>query len=144
MFRASHLCKEDERTLSHIEQFGCSVVTVERTQYGLGWSYTIGICDTSGNPGIINVGLFEKTARFVLNRSVDLLRNNVDLAQGRHIGLLNELEYEFRPIDPKWVAHLMNRAVWYSDSANFPVLQTVYPDRTNKFPVDPRFDRAFE
>jgi hypothetical protein len=96
------------------------------------------------NPGFITVGLFEKTAPFVLKRSVDLLRNNVDLAQGRHSDLLNELECEFRPIDSKWVAHLMNRAVWYYDSANFPVLQTVYPDRTNKFPEDPRFDRAFE
>src|SRR5260370_12156748 len=38
-FRASALSEEDERTISHVEEFGCSVVNVTRTQYGLGWSY---------------------------------------------------------------------------------------------------------
>jgi hypothetical protein len=138
------LCKEDERTISQIEKFGCSVVTVKGAQYGLGWSYTVGIYDTSGQPEIITVGLFDKTARFVLNRSADLLRNNVDLTHGRHSALLNELDCEFRAVDPKWVTHLMNRAVWYYDGADFPVLQAVYPDRENRFPGDPGFDKAFE
>jgi hypothetical protein len=59
-FRAAELSKEDERTISHIEEFGCSVVSVKRTTHGLGWSYTIGIFDTSGKPEIITVGLFRE------------------------------------------------------------------------------------
>jgi len=39
-FRASALPKEDERTISHIEEFGCSVVCAKKTNYSLGWSYT--------------------------------------------------------------------------------------------------------
>jgi len=55
-FRENGLCPEDERTIGHIEEFGCSVVNVARTSYGLGWSYTIGIFDTCGKPEIITVG----------------------------------------------------------------------------------------
>src|SRR5260370_41308072 len=60
-FRASALSEEDERTISHVEEFGCSVVNVTRTRYGLGWSYTVGVFDTGGKPEIITVGLLPET-----------------------------------------------------------------------------------
>src|SRR5271166_1044415 len=60
-FRATALCQADERTISHIEEFGSSVVKVARTNQGFGWSYTIGIFDTSGGPEIITVGLPPET-----------------------------------------------------------------------------------
>jgi hypothetical protein len=37
-FTTSALSEQDERTISHIEEFGCSVVSVERTEHGVGWS----------------------------------------------------------------------------------------------------------
>src|SRR5262245_35091697 len=83
-FRQSTLSQEDERTIRHIEEFGCSVVSVARTAYGLGWSYTIGVFDTSGGPEIITVGLPPETAHFGLNEAAKLLRAGVDLTQGRH------------------------------------------------------------
>jgi hypothetical protein len=138
------LPKEDERTVSHIEEFGCSVVNVSRTKYGLGWSYTVGVFDTSGKPEIIAVGLLPETAHFALNEAAKLLRADVDLTKGRHRDLIGQVDCEFRPVDPKWIRHLMGWAVWYYDGADFPVLQAVYPDRQNRFPEDKGFDAAFE
>jgi len=135
---------EDERTISHVEEFGCSVVSVARTKYGLGWSYTIGVFDTSGNPEIITVGLLPETAHFVLNEAGKLARAGVDLAQGRHRDLVGQVDCEFRPVDPKWLRHLMGWAVWYYDGDDFPVLQAVYPDLKNRFPENEGFDTAFE
>ncbi len=143
-FRASALSKEDERTISHIEEFGCSVVSVRRTEYGLGWSYTIGIFDTAGKPEIITVGLSPDTAHFALNEAAKLLRAGVDLTQGRHRDLIGEVECEFRLVDRKWVKQLMDWAMWYYDGEDFPVLQAVYPDLKNRFPEDEGFDKAFE
>ena len=60
-FRATALSVKDERTISPVEEFGCSVVNVTRTKYGLGWSYTVGVFDTSGKPEIITVGLLLKS-----------------------------------------------------------------------------------
>lgn len=143
-FRANALSKADESTISHIEEFGCSVVNVARKNHGLGWSYTIGIFDTSGKPEIITVGLPPETAHFALNEGAKLLRAGVDLTHGRHHDLIGEVDCEFHPVDRKWVGHLMNWAVWYYDGSDFPVLQAVYPDRENRFPEDEGFDKAFE
>ena len=143
-FRESALGKEDERTISHIEEFGCSVVSVARTEHGLGWSYTIGIFDISGKPELVTVGLPPETAHFALNEAAGLLRAGIDLTQGRHHDLIGQVECEFRPIDPKWVRQLMGWAVWYYDGPDFPVLQAVYPDLQNRFPEDEGFDKTFE
>ncbi len=143
-FRQTALRPEDERTISHIEEFGCSVVSVARTDYGLGWSYTVGIFDTCGKPEIITVGLPPETANFALNEAAKLLRAGVDLTKGRHDQLVGQVDCEFRPVDQKWIAQLMGWAVWYYDGADFPVLQAVYPDLENRFPEDAQFDRAFE
>jgi len=91
-FRASELCQEDEGTISHIEEFGCSVVNVARTEHGLGWSYTIGVFDTSGKPEIITVGLPPETAHFALNEAAKLLRAGVDLTQARHRDLIGKVD----------------------------------------------------
>ena len=143
-FRTQELCAEDERTIGHIERFGCSVISVMGTSWDPGWSYTIGVFDTSGKPDLITVGLPPETARHALNSAAELLRSGVDLTKGRHRDLIGNVECEFRPTDPKWVKHLMNWAVWYYEGANFPVLQAVYPDLENRFPEDEGFDKAFE
>jgi Domain of unknown function (DUF4262) len=143
-FRESELCQEDERTIGHIEEFGCSVVNVARTNHGLGWSYTIGIFDTGGKAEIITVGLPPETAHFALNEAAKLSRAGVDLTKGRYRDLVGQVDCEFRPVERKWVEHLMNWAVWYYDGPDFPVLQAVYPDLENRFPEDEGFDKEFE
>lgn len=143
-FRATALSKLDERTISQVERFGCSVVNVARTNYGLGWSYTIGIFDTCGKPEIITVGLLSETAHSALNEAAKLLRAGVDLTKGRHRELIGEVDCEFRPVDPKWVEQLMGWARWYYDGNDFPVIQAVYPDLQNRFPEDEGFDESFD
>lgn len=143
-FRASALSEEDERTISHVEEFGCSVVNVKRTEYGLGWSYTVGAFDTSGKPEIITVGLLPETAHFALNEAAKLLRAGVDLTTGRHRDLIGQVDCEFRPVDRKWVEHLMGWALWYYDGDDFSVVQAVYPDLQNRFPEDEGFDKSFD
>ncbi|HLK03962.1 MAG TPA: DUF4262 domain-containing protein [Candidatus Acidoferrum sp.] len=142
--RDTELQPEDERTISHIEEHGCSIVSVARTTYGLGWSYSIGVFDTCGQPEIITVGLLPDTAQSALNAAAKLLREGVDLTTGRHRDLVGEVECEFRPVDPKWISQLMGWAVWYYASADFPVLQLIYPDLQNRFPGETDFDEYFE
>src|SRR5882672_3773434 len=143
-FRATELSEEDERTITHVEEFGCSVVSVKRNNYGLGWSYTVGVFDTIGKPEIITVGLPPETAHFALNEAATLLRAGVDLTTGRHHDLIGQVDCEFRPVDRKWAEHLMGWAIWYYDDDDFPVIQVVYPDRQNRFPEDEGFDKSFE
>ena len=73
-----------------------------------------------------------------------MLRAGVDLTEGRHRDLIGQVDCEFRPVDRKWVEHLMGRALWYYDGDDFPVIQAVYPDLPNRFPEDEGFDKSFE
>jgi hypothetical protein len=141
-FRAGDLSEADADTISHVEQSGCSSVQVKRSGAGLGWSYTVGVYDTLGKPEIITVGLREGTAHTLLNEARKRLREGVDLTQGRHRDMVGEVECEFRPVDPKWVKHLMGWALWYYDWEDFPVLQAVYPDLQNRFPEEDGFDES--
>jgi len=142
-FRAGELSEADASTISNVEQFGCSVIQIKASGTGAGWSYTVGVYDTSGKPEIITVGLREKTALVLLNEATKRLREGVDLTQGRHRDIVGEVECEFRPVDPKWVKHLMGWALWYYDWTDFPVLQAVYPDLENRFPEEDGFDSSF-
>ncbi len=143
-FRETDLSEADERTISQIEEFGCSVVSVEPKKDGLGWSYTLGVFDTGGKPEIITVGLRPKTAHVLLNEAAKLLRAGTDLTKGRQSNLIGEVDCEFRLVDQKWVKHLMGWALWYYDGDEFPVLQAVYPDRENRYQGDAGFDSYFE
>ena len=142
-FRASELCQTDDKTISAIEEFGCSVVHVT-VDHGFGWSYTIGVFDTCGEPEIITVGLPPETAQAALNEAAKLLRTGTDLGQGRHHDLIGNVDCEFRPVDEKWIRQFMNWAVWYYGGTDFPTLQAVYPDLENRFPEDEEFDKRFE
>ena len=133
----------DQRTISNIETYGCEVVQVKKSGAGPGWSYTVGVYDTCGQPEIIVVGLLEKTAQILLIEAAKALRNGVDLTKGRYREMVGEVECEFRPVDQKWVKHLMGWALWYYGDEDFPVLQAVYPDRKNVFQEEPGFEEYF-
>lgn len=143
-WRATALVPADERTISQIEEYGCSVISVGRVcKEELSWTYTIGVYDTCGKPDLITVGLKFSTAQACLNQAAKLLRSGTELTQGRHADLIGNVDCEFRPVDPKWVKHLMNWANWYYNGTDYPVLQAIYPDLNNRFPGEVGFDRRF-
>jgi hypothetical protein len=142
-FRSLELDKQEDRTISHIEEFGCSIFHIGDGSERPKWSFSVGVFDTCGQPEIIQIGLKEKAAHALLNGASKELHTGVDLTLGRHRDLLGEVECEFRPVDPKWIKHLMGWALWYYKGEEFPVLQAIYPDQENRFPEDEGFNEYF-
>jgi hypothetical protein len=142
--RTTELQPADERTIGQIEEYGCSVISVGRDcKDDLSWTYTIGVFDTCGKPDLITVGLKFSVAQTCLNEAVKRLRAGIDLTAGRHADMIGNVDCELRPVDPKWVKHLMNWANWYYGGTDYRVLQVVYPDIENLFPEDEGFDKRF-
>lgn len=134
----------NRKEVKTIEEYGYQVLSVANSGSGLaGFTYTIGLFDTCGVPELIAIGLPPETAASVLNDAARLLRDGVVLSQGRHGDLLENVECEFRPVDPKWINRLMLGATWFYRGDEFPVLQAVYPDLENRFPEDHDFDPMF-
>jgi hypothetical protein len=142
--RATGLNVHDDRTIGHIEQYGCSVLSVDsKCKDEPGWTYTIGVYDTCGKSDLITVGLPSETAVACLNEAVSRQRAGVDLTKERQSNLIGDVDCEFRLVDPRWVKHLMNWANWYYGGIDYPVLQAVYPDLENRFPQDEGFNLRF-
>ncbi|HZP05225.1 MAG TPA: DUF4262 domain-containing protein [Terracidiphilus sp.] len=142
--RATDLHPTDENNIRRIEEYGCSVISVGRDcNDDLSWTYTIGVYDTCDKPDLITVGLKFGVAQACLNEAVKRQREGVNLTQERQAELIGNVDCEFRPVDPKWVRHLMNWANWYYNRTDYPVLQAVYPDLENRFPEDEGFDSRF-
>jgi hypothetical protein len=142
--RSTELPATDIKTLNQIEEYGCSVLSVGTAcRDELSWTYTIGVYDTCGMPDLITVGLPFKVAQICLNEAAERMRSGADLTQGRHADLIGGVDCEFRPVDPKWIRHLMNWANWYYGGTGYPVLQAIYPDLANKFPEDEGFNSRF-
>jgi hypothetical protein len=71
------------------------------------------------------------------------MRSGIDLTVERQAGLIGNVDCEFRPVDPKWIAPFMLSSVWYNGNADFPVLQAIYPDLQNRFPGEEGFNEYF-
>jgi hypothetical protein len=143
-WRQSKLREFNRQEIDTIEKFGHQVLCVAGDSGSPSFAYTFGLFETCGLPEVIEIGLPHKTAFALLNEAAARLRNGVKLAHGRHVGFfLDNLECEFRPVDPKWSERLMLGATWFYEGAEFPVLQAVYPDLENRFPEDTNFDLNF-
>jgi hypothetical protein len=144
-WRSTGLNSTDANTIAKIEEYGLYVLTVgNKSGRELNYTYTIGNYDTCGKPDLITAGLNHNVAHSCLNEAARRLRTGVDLIPGRHADLIGNVDCEFRPVDPKWVGHLMNWANWYYGGTDYPVLQVVYPDLNNLLPEYEGFNRHFD
>ena len=130
-------------TIHNIEKFGCHILQVKGTSTVPGYSYSIGLYDTAHQPEIIAIGMPQAAAVTAINKAATLLRSGINLTTARHANLIANRDCEFRPADPKWVDHIMGRALWYYDDEPPPTLQLLYPDLNNCFQSDPGFDERF-
>ena len=146
-WRATDLDSQEKGTIENVETFGCSIFHIDSSPQESDrplFSFTVGAYDTGAKAEFICIGLKESLTTSVLNAAADLQRDGVDLTTGRHSNLIGEVECEFRPVDPKWIEHLMGWAKWFYSGTDFPVLQVVYPDAQNRFPEDDGFNTYFD
>lgn len=59
--KADHNCRNDAKTRSDIEQYGLSVICIEKTDYLPGFAYSIGLWQKYRHPEIISFALTVKT-----------------------------------------------------------------------------------
>ena len=144
MWRDCHLSSSLVDELDDIEEFGCQVLHITADAVCPRFSYTIGVYDTCAKPELITIGLPSGTAQHALNEAIELMKAGVDLTVGRHRDIVGSVEVEFKPIDPKWLHHLMLRADGFYEGADVPVLQLIYPDLENLFQGDEGFNDYFE
>jgi Domain of unknown function (DUF4262) len=142
--RTTDLSKMDRWAIETIEEHGYALVGVAREcEDDFGWTYSLGIYDTCGQPELITVGLPSEVAKSCLNEVTRRMRRGIDVTKERQKELIANVDCELRIVGRKWVRRLMNFSNWYNGDTDYPVLQVIYPDRQNRFQWEEGFENRF-
>lgn len=100
--RTTELSKTDEWAIGQIEEQGCALISVgSNCKDDFGWTYSLGIYDTCGQPELITVGLQFEVAKFCLNEAARRMRVGVDVTKERQKELIANVDCELRIVAPK-------------------------------------------
>lgn len=71
---AEHNCRDDAKTRSDIQEYGLSVICVEKTDYLPGFAYSIGLWQKYHHPEIISFGLTIKALHAIINDAAKIVK----------------------------------------------------------------------
>jgi hypothetical protein len=141
--RKCKLAPDEVNVIENIEKYGSHVVQIRESNFVPGWSFTIGLYELLRQPEVIVVGLKPDLAILVLNEIARRMREGNFQPEAWATNVLEHVECEFRPVEKKWLRKTMGYAVWFYGNDNFPAIQCIYPDITNKLPWQQGFDSSW-
>lgn len=132
------LTPADRKILEDVEESGLHVVTVAGEGGRPGYSFTVGLWESFGQPEVVVFGLPQEIAHELL----ELLADEADeghrfLAGTRHEGLLQDYPVRFFEVPKSRYAEYLGSACWAYEGDDFPAVQLVWPDKQGRWPWDP-------
>ena len=129
----------DRKLLAIVQEFGFQVTHVLPQPDAPGWSYSIGMFRSYGQPEVVTFGLDQSIAQAVVNELGRRARAEGIEAEQVHEGLLEGHRCVLKPVDPCWYDAFLGWGLWYYQHQSFPVLQLVWSDHSHRYPWDPAF-----
>jgi hypothetical protein len=134
----------DQRTLEHIERFGCSVMHIAAEDDLPPFTYSVGIKKTSAAPEVVVIGLKEPIAHFIVNEYNRRVRaGEVFLPGTRYAGFIEGFEVKAERVEKSFYEEYFGRNLWLYGGASFEVLQLVYPNKSGVWPWQAEADEWF-
>lgn len=136
-----HDAKAKEAILNDIDKFGVHWALVPADNYLPAFVYTIGLYKTYRHPEVIIFGLPVPVLQTLINISCQLVQKGKkinpgseysDFLEGYNVSCLNALQTYY----PYYVGY----ACWFYKSADFPLIQLVWPDKQHRFPWETEFN----
>lgn len=137
--------ESERKTLADIEQYGCSVMHVHDPDERLPpFSYSIGVSKSSGAPEVVVVGLSQPLAHFIVNEYNDRVRAGEVFRVGhRYGGFIEGFDVLVVAVERKHYPDYFGYNLWLYQSANFEVLQLMYPNTSGVWPWQDQADQWF-
>lgn len=136
-------CDAIDRTKSHIEQYGFSVIHVSEDEIGPAFSYSIGLFQTYEHPEIILFGLPHESSQIIISNCA------VEIKSGRRYkpdelngDIVPNYDCVFKIVPSEWYDDYVGQAQRFYQGSAFHLLQCVWPDRSNKLPWQPGFTES--
>lgn len=134
------LCAADAKFLQIIAEYGWHVMTVVPRvgEEGTLWAYSTGLYYSYGHPEIILFGLKADTLLQVINTIGDSVKTGKKFEAGpTYADVFDNYECSFRGVDSSQYKAYVGFSLWFYESADFPILQCFWPDKSHRFPWEP-------
>lgn len=135
----------DRKVLDDIDTHGWHMTGVAEDDEGPGFVYSIGLYHSFGHAEVVVVGL-ELDVMFHIVHAIGVaVRGGATMHEGeaRH-GMLKGYPCMFRAVGQRRYREYFGYALWFYRSADFPVLQCVWPDKQGRWPWDAEFKPAWK
>lgn len=143
--KKEHNCIDQERTKTHIEKFGLSVVMLQSTGYLPSFTYSVGLWQTYNHPEIICFGLKTDLMHAIINDVADLIKNGKKITSGlEYDNIFKDSRVQFLDVDKRNLGDYFGVAIDYYNSKDFPALQLIWTDKNDKFPWEYGFQEDFK
>lgn len=136
--------EEERKALSDIEEYGCHILHVLEEDELPGFSYSIGIQKTTGQPELIVTGLRQHLAHWIINEYNTRIRNGeAFLPDNYYDGFIENYPVTFKQVQEKKYAEYLGWARWLYDGNGFNTLQLIYPSKFGLWPWDKEAPKEF-
>lgn len=131
----------DRKLLDDIETVGWHMVGVPEDEEGPGFVYSVGLFHSFRRPEVVVVGMNLDLMFWMVHEIGTWVRDGQTVEAGdTRDGLLEGFGCAFRSVGARWCRDYFGCAMWFYRSADFPVLQCVWPDKRGKWPWDADFN----
>lgn len=135
----------EEKALKDIEEYGCHILHVMEDDEYPGFTYSIGIEKTSGQPEIIVTGLKQEIAHWIANEYNNRVKaGEVFKPDEYYSDFLDGFEVTFKEVEQEHYSEYFGWANWLYNGNNFKVLQLIYPNTSGVWPWDSEAPEDFK
>lgn len=141
----NHQCRDESKTRSHIEEYGCSVIMIEASDYNPSFAYSIGLWEKFGHPEIISFGLSITTLHGIINDVAEIVKSGRKIeTEANYDEIFGNGEARFIHVLPGYLKNYFGYALDFYNLPEFPALQLIWTDRHGKFPWESDFEEKFK
>jgi len=139
-----HNCRDDEKTRSHIDKYGLTVILIKATDYLPSFGYSIGLWEKYQHPEIISFGLTPETIHGIINNAANIVKAGRKIkTQTAYSEIFEGANAEFVNVDARNLHDYFGTAIDFYNTDKFPALQLIWTDRNNRFPWEHDFEEEF-
>ncbi|WP_428241178.1 DUF4262 domain-containing protein [Gynuella sp.] len=128
---------KEENALNDIKEYGCHVLSILEEDNLPGFSYSIGIEKSEGEPEVIVYGLKPEIRQYLVNEYNHRIKAGERFIPGRfYSGFLGDFDVTFIEVSEQHYREHFGWANWLYHGNEFKVLQMIWPTTTGVWPWD--------
>jgi hypothetical protein len=134
-FQGRELDESERNILSHVEDYGWSIVNIREPEGLPGWAFTVGLYENFGHPEVTIFGMQAQTRHSILNWIGRNVREGKAFEAGREYDwVLEQHNCWSRAVQKVWYRDLFGWAIWFYGGTEFPAVQCLWPAKDGTYP----------